>query len=90
MFMEATIKPLNSPQLLTAQQALDRLFRTVTSAAVKAELERWYAFGLTGAGQNLSLLTSGELAEFLDKIRDLSLAIYCYQSEVQKGGDHVS
>jgi len=88
--MEATIKPLHAPRPLTAPRALNQLFDTVTSAAVRAELEKWCAFGLNGAGHHLYRLTPEELAEFLDHIRDLSLAIYCYQSEVQKGGDHES
>jgi len=84
----AKVKTLSSTQIIFAEQALDNLFSTINSAEVKVELNKWFAFGLTGGGENLHQLSPEELAEFLDKIRDLSLALYCYQQEVQKGGDH--
>ncbi|MDT3404257.1 hypothetical protein [Mucilaginibacter terrae] len=84
----AKVKTLNSVHLISPEQALEQIFGTIASAEVKAELQKWYAFGLTGDGRELHKLPPEQLGLFIHKLQDLSLALYAQQQEVQKGGDH--
>ncbi|QQL49894.1 hypothetical protein [Mucilaginibacter ginkgonis] len=86
--MEAETTTLfNRIKLLSAEGALERLFETTDDAVLKAELEKWFFFGLTGNGKSLSTLNSVQLAELMDKIPDLVLALYTFHQEIQKGAD---
>jgi hypothetical protein len=84
----AKVQTFNSVHLITPEQALERIFSTIDSAEVKAELTKWYAFGLTGNGRDLHQLSPEQLGLFIHKLQDLSLALYAHQQEVQKGEDH--
>ena len=84
----AKVETISHSKLLSAEQALDNLFRALNSPEVETELRKWLQFGLTGEGHTLHTLSPEQLALFLDKIPDLALAIYCQQSEGQKGDGH--
>jgi hypothetical protein len=84
----AKVKTLHAVNLITAGQALERIFSTIASEEVKAELQKWYDFGLTGNGSDLHRLPQEQLGLFITKLQDLSLALYAQQQEVQKGEDH--
>ncbi len=83
----AKIKTINSVKLLTAEQALEKIFQSVNSAEVKAELVLWLQFGHTSSASQLRNLSPEQLTLFLDKITDLLLTLYCLQQQQdQKGG----
>ncbi|WP_419699463.1 hypothetical protein [Mucilaginibacter sp. NFX135] len=85
--MDAKLKSINRIQLLSAEEALERIFAGIDSPAVKCELFKWFAFGTTGRGKELHTLTPEELGDFMDKLPDLALALYNYHKEMQKGAD---
>jgi len=85
--MDAKLTSINHIQLLTAEEALERIFDGIDSPALKSELFKWFAFGVTGKGKSLHTLTPEELGDFMDKLPDLVLALYNFQMEIQKGGD---
>jgi hypothetical protein len=85
--MDAKLKSINHIRLLSAEEALERLFDGIDSPALKDELFKWFAFGTTGKGKTLHNLTPEELGDFMDKLPDLVLALYNFQKEIQKGGD---
>jgi hypothetical protein len=85
--MDAKITSINQIQLLSAEEALERIFAAIDSPALKDELFKWFAFGITGKGKQLHTLTAEELGELMDILPDLVLALYNYQKETRKGGD---
>jgi hypothetical protein len=85
--MDAKITSINHIQLLTAAEALERIFDGIESPLVKSEVFKWFAFGMNGKGKTLSTLTAEQLGELMDILPDLVLALYNYQKEIQKGGD---
>jgi hypothetical protein len=85
--MEASIKSINQINLLSAEEAIERIFAGIDSPALKAELFKWFAFGTTGKGKELHTLSTEELGELMDKLPDLVLALYAYHQEIQKGAD---
>jgi hypothetical protein len=85
--MDAKLKSINQIKLLTATEALERLFDSIESPLVKSEVFKWFAFGMNGKGKTLQTLTPEQLGELMDKLPDLVLALYNYQKEIQKGGD---
>ncbi|RVT98477.1 hypothetical protein EOD41_16955 [Mucilaginibacter limnophilus] len=82
----AKLKTIHSASLLSAEQALEKLFSTIPSPEVQAELRRWLDYGRTRSEETLRYLSPEQLSLFLDKLPDLLLAIYCQQQEDQKGG----
>jgi hypothetical protein len=85
--MDAKLKSINRINLLSAEEALERIFDGIDSPALKAELFKWLTFGTTGNGRKLHTLTPEELGDLMDKLPDLVLALYAYQKEIQKGAD---
>lgn len=85
--MDAKITSINQIKLLSAEEALERIFAAIDSPALKEELFKWFAFGITGKGKQLHTLTAEELGDLMDILPDLVLALYNYQKEIQEGGD---
>ena len=85
--MDAKLTSINQIQLLSAEEALERIFTAIDSPALKDELFKWFAFGVTGKGKELHTLTAEELGELMDVLPNLVLALYNYQKEIRKGGD---
>ncbi|MDN5286587.1 MAG: hypothetical protein JWR38_2861 [Mucilaginibacter sp.] len=85
--MEAKLRSINQLRLLSAEEAIERIFDGIDSPALKAELFKWFAFGTTGKGKELHTLSTEELGDLMDKLPDLVLALYTYQKEIQKGAD---
>jgi hypothetical protein len=85
--MEAKVKSFSPIKLLTSDEALERLFAGIESAEVKEELSKWFSFGLKDPGIRLSILTTEQLAIFLDKLPDILLVLYNNSLEIQKGAD---
>ncbi|QEM12370.1 hypothetical protein [Mucilaginibacter rubeus] len=85
--MNAKLKTINRMTLLTAEEAMKRIFAMVDSPALKAQLSKWQDFGLSEAAGDLHTLSAEELGDFMDRLPDLVLALYAYQKEIQKGGD---
>jgi hypothetical protein len=81
----AKVETINSVKLLSADQALEKLWLSVNDADVATELHKWLDYDLTGSASTLRQLTPEQLTLFLDKLPDLLLAIYCQQQEDQKG-----
>jgi len=86
----ANIKTLSSINLITAEQALEKLWDRVPSKEVKAVLKSWRVLANTKVADSLYQLNNEELAEFLDFIPDLLLILYTQNQEAQKGDDHES
>jgi hypothetical protein len=82
--MGAKITSVNQVKLLTAQEAIERIFAGIESPEVKHELSKWHALG---EAIKLHHLTPEQLADLMDRLPDLVLALYSYQMEIQKGAD---
>ncbi len=85
--MDAKLRSINQLRLLSAEEAIERIFDGIASPALKGELFKWFAFGTTGKGRELHRLTPEELGELMDKLPNLVLAMYAYHQEIQKGAD---
>ena len=85
--MEAKIKSINSVKLITPEEALEAILRSINSAEVRAELLKWLAFGADAKNNTLTSLSTEQLTIFMDKLPDLILVLYTHQKELQKGGD---
>ncbi|MHB8208613.1 hypothetical protein [Mucilaginibacter sp.] len=85
--MEAKIKSINSVKLISPEEALEAMLRTVNSGEVRAELLKWLDFGADPKNTTLSSLSTEQLILFMDKLPDLILVLYTRQKELQKGGD---
>ena len=85
--MDAKLKSINHFRLLKPEDALEQIFAAIDSPALKDELFKWFALGITGKGKELHSLTPEELGELMDKLPELVLALYNFQKEIQKGGD---
>jgi len=84
------IKILSSVNLITAAQALEKLWDRVPSMEVKVALKSWRVLADTKGADSLYQLNNEQLAEFLDFIPDLLLILYTQNQEAQKGDDHES
>lgn len=83
----AKVETINSVNQLSAKQALEKLWLSVSDAAVATELHKWLDHGHTGSASTLHQLTPEQFTLFLDKLQDLLLVIYSQQQpEDQKGG----
>ncbi|RFZ90106.1 hypothetical protein D0C36_22965 [Mucilaginibacter conchicola] len=86
--MGTTTKTLHGKKLLSASEALDLFFCDIADERVKAELYKWFFFGVTGKGNTLHHLPPEQLALFADKLQDLVVALYAFQTEQRKEETH--
>lgn len=82
--MEAQTTPLNTC-FLTPQQALEKLWVSISDNDLKTELKAWERFYQSRA-EELAHFDTGTLALFLDKLPDLILVLHTLHPEIQKGG----
>lgn len=83
----------NKQKILTlsfAKQVLGRDIHVDDFKGIHIEMDKWVAQCVTGTGCPILNLNNQQLSTFINKLADLSIALYRYQTKVQKGGGHES